>query len=129
MSVNYPGSPDPKLWVSRKYFEDTVARIGERIGTVERKLAAVAKDVTFTVALNKNGGSGDTMASKTVTALGSVTLDACTYTKEGKEFAGWNTKADGTGTAYADEATVEALDFADVTGNVTLYAQWADPAE
>ena len=50
-----------------------------------------------------------------------------TYTKyqAGKDyggevkFLGWNTKSDGTGTAYADGAEITA------TGDTTLYAQWA----
>ena len=36
----------------------------------------------------------------------------------GYEFTGWNTKADGTGTPYANEDTIT------MTENVTLYAQW-----
>ena len=35
------------------------------------------------------------------------------------KFLGWNTKADGTGTAYADGAEITA------SGDTTLYAQWA----
>lgn len=39
-------------------------------------------------------------------------------------FTGWNTAADGTGTAYADCANV--LDLAAAGGSVTLYAQWSN---
>ena len=39
-------------------------------------------------------------------------------TLPGYEFTGWNTKADGTGTPYANEDTIT------MTENVTLYAQW-----
>ena len=45
------------------------------------------------------------------------------YFLPGYEFAGWNTKADGSGTAYADEAEVEGL--AEDGGVVVLYAQWS----
>ncbi len=38
--------------------------------------------------------------------------------KDGSVFAGWNTKADGTGTSYAADSTYVA------EGDVTLYAQW-----
>ena len=41
------------------------------------------------------------------------------FTRDGYEFAGWNTKADGTGIAYDDEATNVGKN-----GNITLYAQW-----
>jgi hypothetical protein len=41
------------------------------------------------------------------------------YTNTGKTFSGWNTKADGTGTAYAAGATIS-----NVQADITLYAQW-----
>lgn len=47
------------------------------------------------------------------------------YAIEGWRFTGWNTKADGTGTAYADEAVVVNLTSA-ANGTVKLYAQWKD---
>ena len=40
------------------------------------------------------------------------------YTKNGSVFSGWNTKADGTGTAYQNGQSIY------VTSNVSLYAQW-----
>ena len=40
-------------------------------------------------------------------------------TKEDEEFIGWNTKADGTGVLYKDEATVT------LSEDLTLYAQWS----
>ncbi|WP_193769119.1 InlB B-repeat-containing protein, partial [Metasolibacillus meyeri] len=39
--------------------------------------------------------------------------------KTGYTFAGWNTEAEGTGTAYAEQAT-----FSMGTANVTFFAQW-----
>ena len=48
--------------------------------------------------------------------LGTVTLP--TPTRTGYTFAGWNTKADGTGTNYAAGASYKP------TANVTLYAKW-----
>ena len=55
-----------------------------------------------------------------------VKLHANTYTYEGYKFVGWNTKADGTGVAYEDEATVKNLT---AEGNVVLYAQWEEVEE
>ena len=46
------------------------------------------------------------------------------FEREGYSFAGWNTAADGTGTAYADGAEVSNLTAED-RATVTLYAQWA----
>ncbi|MBO4730195.1 MAG: InlB B-repeat-containing protein, partial [Bacteroidaceae bacterium] len=50
---------------------------------------------------------------------GQVTiLYPCTYSRSGFDFIGWNTAADGSGTAYADQQRVV------FTSDVTLYAQW-----
>ena len=45
-------------------------------------------------------------------------LSANTFTRTGYEFTGWNTKADGSGVAYADGQTIRNLE------DMTLYAQW-----
>ena len=45
-----------------------------------------------------------------------MALPLNTYTRDGYKFDSWNTEADGSGTAYADGATVPA--------NAILYAQW-----
>ena len=50
-------------------------------------------------------------------------LTTNTRTKEGYTFAGWNTKADGTGTAYTDGQNVNNL-TTENNGTVNLYAQW-----
>ena len=73
------------------------------------------KYVTF----NSNGGTGS-MTQQTVE--NSATLKSNTFTRTGYTFAGWNTKADGTGTNYANGATINATESS--KGNVTLYAKW-----
>ena len=45
------------------------------------------------------------------------------YARAGYTFAGWNTKADGTGTAYSNGQSVTNLITYDKT-EITLYAQW-----
>ena len=45
------------------------------------------------------------------------------YSLPGYHFEGWNTKADGSGTAYADKELVSSL--SDGGSPVTLYAQWS----
>ncbi|HWL24323.1 MAG TPA: InlB B-repeat-containing protein [Ureibacillus sp.] len=72
---------------------------------------------SYTVTFDKN--QGDTEASPaTKTALHGETIVALPTapTRQGYTFAGWNTKADGTGTKFT--ATTP------VTSNLTLYAQW-----
>ena len=75
-------------------------------------------DESFTVTFDKNGG--DTEASpqtKTVT-LPATTIDALPTapTRTSYNFTGWNTAANGSGTAFT--ATTP------VTADITVYAQW-----
>ena len=46
------------------------------------------------------------MAAQTVLEKTDTALNANGFTREGYNFTGWNTAADGTGTPYADGATV-----------------------
>lgn len=81
--------------------------------------AALAEGTnSYTVIFDANGGTG-TMADVTVNSS-SYTLPAFTFTHSDSHvtFAGWNTKPDGSGTCYQNEATI------DLNGNITLYAQW-----
>ena len=50
-------------------------------------------------------------------------LSANTFQREGYQFIGWSTKADGSATFYADEASVSNLSVTN-GATVTLYAQW-----
>lgn len=68
-----------------------------------------------TVTFDANDGTGSTA---TQSANSATALTANTFTRSGYTFAGWNTVAGGTGTAYADGASYP---FA---SNITLYAQW-----
>jgi uncharacterized repeat protein (TIGR02543 family) len=68
-----------------------------------------------TVIFDANGGTG-TMSNQVTNAATALTTN--TFTQTGYTFAGWNTAANGSGTAYADGAT-----FA-FTAGATLYAQW-----
>lgn len=67
------------------------------------------------VIFNNNGGSG---TMRTETATSTTNLTANTFTKTSSSFTGWNTKADGSGTSYADSAPYS------FTSNTVLYAQW-----
>ncbi len=85
---------------------------------------------SYTVVYNGNGGAlenGDAAYGDAENAAGiydtayDVSVDANTFIRENYTFIGWNTEADGTGTAYTAEEVI-ALTAADNTR--TLYAQW-----
>jgi uncharacterized repeat protein (TIGR02543 family) len=71
---------------------------------------------TKTVTFDANGGDG-TMANQVASAA--TNLTASSFTRSGYSFTGWNTLANGAGTAFTDAAS---FPFA---GDQTLYAQWA----
>jgi uncharacterized repeat protein (TIGR02543 family) len=56
------------------------------------------------------------MAPETRSVPAALTANA--FTRTGYSFAGWNTAANGSGTAYADAASYS------FSASVTLYAQW-----
>ena len=73
---------------------------------------------TYSVYYNANGGTG-TIAPQAGRWATSVLLSYSVPTRSGYTFAGWNTAADGTGTAYISGAT-----FTIPAANTILYAQW-----
>ena len=73
--------------------------------------------LSHTVHYDANGGTG-TMSAQVYGKMEWKTLSPCTFTRDGYIFTGWNTKADGTGTSYADQQNINP------GGNITLYAQW-----
>lgn len=81
------------------------------------------KKPMYTVTFDANLGSGN-MAQQSYEANTEYQLPANSFYCFAKKFVGWNTAADGSGTPYADGATVSNL--ANVGENVTLYAQWED---
>jgi len=77
-----------------------------------------------TVTFDVNGGTG-TMVNQVTNVATALTTN--TFTRAGFTFAGWNTLANNTGTAYANNASYP------FTTSETLYAQWVttptpDPA-
>ncbi|MDR1448801.1 MAG: DUF3372 domain-containing protein, partial [Propionibacteriaceae bacterium] len=84
----------------------------------DQELWAVWLPDSYRVVYEANGGSG-TMAPEV--ALRGVAYDAQSnrFVRAGADFAGWNTAADGTGTAYGSDFV------AFLTGDLVLYAQWS----
>ena len=101
-----------------------VTSLGATAYTADITLYAKWTPNTYTVSFDKNGGTG-TMSSLPFTYDQAQNLTANTFNRTNYSFNGWNTKADGTGTNYADKASVKNLTS---TNNsiVTLYAQWKE---
>ena len=82
--------------------------------------------ITYVIRFDGNGATSGAMADLTVTYGTKATLPASRYARGGRVFAGWNTKADGSGTTYKDKGEVKNLS-ATRDGVVVLYAQWREP--
>ena len=78
---------------------------------------------TYTIKYNGNGNTGGSTASSTHSYDATKTLTANGFTKTGYSFVGWNTKADGTGTAYMNKQSVNNLTSTN-GATINLYAQW-----
>ena len=89
---------------------------------VARTYVAVFEKCAYQIKFNANGGTG-AMENQTFICDEAGNLSANTFTRDGYVFAGWNTKADGSGDVYADEQQIEKLSM--TNGDViNLYAQW-----
>lgn len=75
----------------------------------------------YAIAFDANGGEG-AMGVQVMPEHVTRALSANAFTREGYAFVGWNTTADGSGTAYTDAA--EVVDLAEPGETVTLFAQW-----
>ncbi|GEM_PF-3335602 len=67
-----------------------------------------------------NGGSGKMLVQQFPLDTG-IKLLGNGFTRKGYRFTGWNTKADGSGKAYANK---EIIHFAEADKDLTLYARW-----
>ncbi|WP_409968900.1 S-layer homology domain-containing protein [Bengtsoniella intestinalis] len=100
-------------WYTEATFENKATGTPARDNTYYAKWTG---EITF----DANTGDG-TMSDQENVVMGvasTITAHNNTFTKTGYTFAGWNTAVDGTGTAYADEASITP------TESMTLYAQW-----
>ena len=76
--------------------------------------------VCYYVTYNGNGADGGYVNDPEAHSSGdNVTTLANSFTRTGCTFTGWNTAADGSGTAYVAGGTISSI-----SRNVTLYAQW-----
>ena len=89
----------------------------EEDATYTAQYSATAR-VFYTITFNANGGEGSMEPQRFEVGVDTA-LNANAFTREGYKFIGWNTAADGSGATYADEGAILEL-----TGDITLYAQW-----
>ena len=109
-------SEDGKQYVN----QESVINLATIQGTVI-KLAAQWQDTSYTIEYNGNGAAG-LMDAQIFPCGVSAKLHKNLFKKYYHEFAGWNTKPDGTGTKYGDE--VEVRDMVPAGNTMILYAQW-----
>ena len=118
-----------KEWMyGGRYFDQSAAYMPKDIypsigdGDKSITLEANWQANSYIIQYNANGGAGY-MGSTSVTYGSTGSLKKNVFTRKGYYFTGWNTRADGTGTAYTDGQSVYNL--TDRQGEViTLYARW-----
>lgn len=86
-------------------------------------LYAQWRPITYTIRFNGNGATRGTMAAMEMVYNQAKNLTPNGFTRPSYNFLGWNTRADGTGTSYADKQSVRNLTTED-GATVYLYAQW-----
>ena len=89
-----------------------------------RDLPTYNYSVTYHANFGKNETKGDSEnVSGTKATSHTVSVDNNSFERANYSFIGWNTKADGTGTAYASG---DSLVLTAKNNAITLYAQWVE---
>ena len=105
-------------WYKEKEFTNKVTSIPKgSIGNVTLFAKWIKSE--YKVSFATNGGSGK-MKTITCKINKNCTLTKNSFSRKGYSFAGWNTKADGTGTAYSNKGAINIP----VATDTKLYAQW-----
>lgn len=79
---------------------------------------SVSAKPSYSIIYNGNGHTGGSTSNQTKYYNENITLRSNGYTKTHHSFTGWNTQANGTGTAYSAGATYSN------NSPLSLYAQW-----
>ncbi len=93
-------------------------------------LYATWEEYSYTVLYSANGADTTEVASPATYTYSRVfrLSDSADMAKDGYRFAGWNTKADGTGDMYSAGQPVSRL-CEEKDGKVTLFATWVKDSE
>lgn len=98
--------------------------VNHAVITLYAQWTVIPEPEYFTVKFNANGGTGSMSDMRVYMTETNRALIPNAFSKAGHSFSGWNTKPDGTGTPYANNANIAGA----TTVNhavITLYAQWA----
>ena len=98
--------------------------------TNDVNLTANATPIKYNIVFNSNKPSsatssvtGSTASMNNISYDTSIKLNKNGYNLSGWKFAGWDTKADGSGTSYTDGQSVNNLTTTD-GATITMYAKW-----
>lgn len=126
--LRYNSANDQKRF---RYFKSS-SYTGQKAVQLYKKMSGTAtysnystqcsEGTKVTITFNANGGEG-TMAAQQVPQSTSRNLNSNTFTRTHYTFNGWNTQANGSGTPYADGASVNT------STDLTLYAQWTEASQ
>ncbi|MDG2442328.1 MAG: InlB B-repeat-containing protein, partial [Luminiphilus sp.] len=120
---NYPGSGDDALGLTLSFSNvsqgDVLTFCHAYVFGTDFDDAASGSVCTASLTYDLQSGTGE-LADETGAPSSNVQVSSTVPTREGYTFTGWNTAADGLGTAYASEATYTLP----TSGTDTLYAQW-----
>jgi len=97
------------------------------VKTVSKNISLTITQPTYIVRFHSNYNDGQTETTYDQNFVYNVSqrLTANSFEHSTLHFAGWNTKANGTGTKYTDKQSVKNLTSTN-NGVVHLYAQWSD---
>ncbi len=121
LTDNYTIDMKPLAYNTNPYSSVTFKFVSEEsappTGEEGEEEEPVEEEETFTVTFKPNKGKG-TMKALEAKGGETVALTKNAFKRSGYIFSNWNTKADGSGTAYKNGAKVT------LTENLTLFAQW-----
>ncbi len=107
--------------------DGTLVTADMSVGNESHTLYASYTPVIYKIRYNSNGGSG-TMKSTYIAYDSNGNVAENEFTRDGYTFKNWNTKANGTGTTYAEGE--EVFNLSSVSNGVfNLYAIWNAVAE